>query len=202
MAGTFSPPPVSITPSRMSPFGFVGGNRTFVMPYMTSPDSWSNNPSFGMRIKGVNYLGDDVTIRKYGSRWNSVYLCFYRSSYSGELPLYPEYMFCDQSGRFDASIVMEFERPLKITNIRWKNEEYGKGSYHTFSISAGPEGDEEELIRQTEYAIGQNVYFDHFIPADKQRYAFRYTIKPTQPNSGWSSGRLEIWYTIQIVGVW
>lgn len=173
------------------------------MPNMTSPDSWSNNPSFGMRVSGISRLGNDVTIRSDGSNWRSVYRCFYGSSYSGTRVI-PDYLFRNVEEKYDdvVSIVMEFERPLKITNIRWQNDETKAGSYHTFSISAGPQGGEEELLSQTEYAIGQKVYFDHFIPAEKQRYAFRYTISEVPPNSKGASGRFEPGATMQIEGLW
>lgn len=173
-----------------------GEERPYVQPVMTGFDTWSNTPSFGLKVSAFGPYGNDVSSMVHGTgqtvhAWqlfttlNSIYYMYFNpTSLTDTLP---------------RELVMEFERPLKITKFRWA-QTYDT-SYGWFSYDILADG-VIIISDRTHWHNGTKNLVDIPVPRLNQRYALTYTLRLMPYNSGWASGRFEPAGRFQIVGVY
>lgn len=173
-----------------------GEERSYVQPVMTGADSWSNSPSFGMKVRAFAATGVDVSTMKDSNGTLSVWMVF---GTIGKFMLWFPHWVYDNNENV-REMVMEFERPLKITMFRWRDNWTGSTGYFSYEILA----DDVIIIdNRQHWHSGHSDLVDIPVPKLNQRYARKYIFRMLPTNSGWSSGRFEMSAgDFRIVGVY
>ncbi|MGN0867968.1 MAG: hypothetical protein ACI4O9_00375 [Akkermansia sp.] len=173
-----------------------GEERSYVQPVMTGADSWSNSPSFGMKVSAFTPTGVDVSASK-DANGNPMYVWNFFAASGRYTLFFPWNTF---NNGYDArEMVMEFERPLKITMFRWGNYWTGSTGFFSYEILA----DDVIIINnRLHWHSGSSDLVDIPVPRLNQRYARKYTFRLLPVNSGWSSGRFNDGGRFKIVGVY
>lgn len=172
-----------------------GEERPYVQPVMTGFNTWSNTPSFGMKVSAFDAFGNDVSTTT-DTNGQTMYAWKLFTTVDNHY-----YMYFDARSltRKEArELVMEFERPLKITKFRWANSDTGAG-WFSYDILA----DGVIIISdRTHWHNATKNLVDIPVPRLNQRYALTYTLRLMPYNSGWTSGMFQPYGMIHIVGVY
>lgn len=173
-----------------------GEERPYVQPMMTGFNTWSNTPSFGMKVCAYGAFGKDLSTTT-DSNGQAMYAwkCF--TTVDNQY-----YLYFRATSRTDTEareLVMEFERPLKITKFRWANSDTGGTGWFSYDILA----DGVIIISdRTHWHNGTTNLVDIPVPRLNQRYALTYTLRLMPYSSGWTSGMFHPYGMIHIVGVY
>ncbi|MGN0866002.1 MAG: hypothetical protein ACI4P8_07650 [Akkermansia sp.] len=172
-----------------------GEERSYVQPVMTGDDSWSNSPSFGLKVSAFDKQGAVAppVVSANGSifyPWQ-----FFTTAFNG----YFMFFSWEISNSTPCTLVMEFERPLKITMLRWANYWTGGTGCFSYEILAD---DVIVVNNRQHWHEGSNELVDIPIPKLNQCYALKYTLRLLPYSSSWASGRFEPKGRFQIVGVY
>lgn len=173
-----------------------GEERPYVQPVMTGFDTWSNTPSFGLKVSAYDAYGADVSTRIESSG-----ITFYAWGVFGTVndSYILHFAPASRTETRPRELVMEFERPLKITKFRWSNYDVGTNGWFSYDILA----DGVIIISdRTHWHNGTRNLVDIPVPRLNQRYALTYTLRLMPYNSGWSSGRFANYGPVHIVGVY
>ena len=172
-----------------------GEERPYVQPVMTGFNTWSNTPSFGMKVSAFDAFGNDASTTT-DSNGQTMYAWKLFTTVDNHY-----YMYFDARSltrKETRELVMEFERPLKITKFRWANNDTGAG-WFSYDILA----DGVIIISdRTHWHNGTKNLVDIPVPMLNQRYALTYTLRLMPYNSGWTSGIFHPYGMIHIVGVY
>ena len=173
-----------------------GEERPYVQPMMTGFNTWSNTPSFGLKVSAFGAFGNDLSTTT-NANGNTIYAwkCFTTVDNEYYLYFHPASL-TDKGPR---ELVMEFERPLKITKFRWANRVTGSTGWFSYDILA----DGVIIISdRTHWHNGTTNLVDIPVPRLNQRYALTYTLRLMPYSSGWTRGIFQPYGMIHIVGVY
>ena len=172
-----------------------GEERPYVQPVMTGFDTWSNTPSFGLKISAFGAFGNDVSTR-INDAGKTVYAWEFFTTVNSTYCLY--FAPASRTDSRPRELVMEFERPLKITKFRWAHCDTNINGWFSYEILA----DGVIIIAErTHWHNGTMNLVDIPVPRLNQRYALTYTLRLMPYNAGWSRGRFEPKGMFHIVGV-
>ena len=173
-----------------------GEERPYVQPVMTGFDTWSNTPSFGLKVSTFGAFGNDLSTTT-NANGQTMYAWKLFTTVDNRY-----YMYFNAKSLTDygpRELVMEFERPLKITKFRWANSDTGGTGWFSYDILA----DGVIIISdRTHWHNGTTNLVDIPVPRLNQRYALTYTLRLMPYNSGWTSGIFQPYGMIHIVGVY
>lgn len=173
-----------------------GEERPYVQPMMTGFNTWSNTPSFGLKVSAFGAFGNDLSTTT-DSNGNTLYAWKVFTTVDNGY-----YMYFHPTSRTDKGareLVMEFERPLKITKFRWANSDTGSTGWFSYDILA----DGVIIISdRTHWHNGTTNLVDIPVPRLNQRYALTYTLRLMPYNSGWTTGIFQPYGMVHIVGVY
>lgn len=173
-----------------------GEERPYVQPVMTGFDTWSNTPSFGLKVSAFGAFGDDLSTI-VNSSGITVHAWEFFTTVNSHYYLYFHPTSLTDIG--PRELVMEFERPLKITKFRWAHCDTNTTGWFSYDILA----DGVIIISdRTHWHNSTKNLVDIPVPRLNQRYALTYTLRMMPYNSLWSSGRFEPQGKFNIVGVY
>lgn len=172
-----------------------GEERSYVQPVMTGDDSWSNSPSFGLKVSAFDQQGAVSTHIVADNGFKYYPWQFFTTEDNG----YKMFFNWTIGNTIPCTLVMEFERPLKITMFRWANYWTGATGCFSYEILAD---DVIVVNNRQHWHNASNELVDIPIPKLNQCYALKYTLRLLPYSSNWASGRFEPQGRFKIVGVY
>lgn len=183
-------------------------SKDYVQPVLTSYTTWSNNPTFGVKIGGLcNVWGVFNPINNYRSDWAGTRELWWALSAgkwddNAHESLHDKttfYLTCGPGwteGRYDRPTALRFtfEHPVKLEAFEVP---FARGSSNTLNYTwsiyrVDVESDDtftrKLLARHVitrDDAKGKTRRFTLDIPSEIQDYAFAYDLELTQVNTGW-----------------
>lgn len=194
------------TPYRLNPEGTA---KDYVQPVLTSYTTWSNNPTFGVRVSGMcNVRGNLNVINNYRSDWAGTRELWWALSASKYTDAHDAvnrdrtfYLTCGpgatQGGYSRPNILrFTFEHPVKLEAFVVPfSRMYSNSLNYTWSIYRVDVASDDTFTRKLlarhvitrDDAAETTKTYTFDVPVEKQEYSFVYDLELTQVNAGWAS---------------